>query len=102
MTAMRARSARVLTAHGCRATDHFAGFQMTGHYDAASLAKLLRALPEGSTEFMCHPGKLTESLRAAPTRLKESREQELRALTSPDVRAAIAERGVVLCGFPDL
>jgi predicted glycoside hydrolase/deacetylase ChbG (UPF0249 family) len=51
---------------------------------------------------MCHPGKLTASLRAAPTRLKESREQELRALTSPDVRAAIAERGIELCGFPDL
>jgi len=102
MTAVRARSARVLAMHGCRATDHFAGFQITGRYDAASLAKLLRALPGGSTEFMCHPGKLTESLRAAPTRLKESREEELRALTSPDVRAAIVERGIELCGFPDL
>src|SRR5262249_17099354 len=85
MTAMRARSARVLAQHGCRATDHFAGFQITGRYDAASLAKLLRELPEGSTEFMCHPGKLTDSLRTAPTRLKESREEELRALTSPEV-----------------
>ncbi len=31
----RARFHRVLTRHGCRTTDHFAGFQITGHYDAA-------------------------------------------------------------------
>ena len=43
--------------------------------------RLIRALPEGSTEFMCHPGRCGEELRAARTRLKESREQELRALT---------------------
>ena len=102
MTAMRARSARVLARHGCRSTDHFAGFQITGHYDAASLAELLRALPQGSTEFMCHPGHLTQGLRAAPTRLKESREEELRALTSPDVRAAIEECSIELCRYSDL
>lgn len=102
MTAMRARSARVLAKHGCRSTDHFAGFQITGRYDAASLAKLLRALPPGSTEFMCHPGHLTQGLRAAPTRLKESREEELRALTSPDVRAAIEECSIELCRYSDL
>jgi predicted glycoside hydrolase/deacetylase ChbG (UPF0249 family) len=102
MTVARARSTRVMQAHGCRSTDHFAGFQITGHYDAASLAKLLRALPEGSTEFMCHPGLLGEGLRAAPTRLKESRERELRALTSPEVRACIEECGIQLCAFRDL
>jgi predicted glycoside hydrolase/deacetylase ChbG (UPF0249 family) len=94
MTTVRARSARVLAEHGC--------FQMTGRYNAASLTKLLRALPEGSTEFMCHPGKLSESLRAAPTRLKDSREEELRALISPEVRVAIAECGIQLCRYPDL
>jgi predicted glycoside hydrolase/deacetylase ChbG (UPF0249 family) len=102
MTVARSRSARVMEAHGCRSTDHFAGFQITGRYDAASLAKLLRALPEGSTEFMCHPGLLGEDLRAAPTRLKESRERELRALTSPEVRACIEECGIQLCAYRDL
>ena len=46
-------------------------------------------LPEGSTEFMCHPGFCGDELRAARTRLKESREHELRALTSPEVRTAL-------------
>jgi len=34
--------------------------------------------------------------------LKESREQELRALTSPEVRAALAESGVELVRYSEL
>jgi chitin disaccharide deacetylase len=96
---VRGRVERVLRAHGCRFTDHFSGFQMTGNYDAADLVSLIRALPDGTTEFMCHPGHWGEELRSAPTRLKESREQELRALTSPEVRAALNETNVRLVGF---
>jgi predicted glycoside hydrolase/deacetylase ChbG (UPF0249 family) len=95
----RSHFARVLAQHGCRSTDHFAGFQITGHYSAADLASLIRALPEGSTEFMCHPGICGGELRGARTRLKESREQELRALTSPEVRAALAEAGIELVSY---
>jgi len=102
MTVARGRFARVLARHDCRSTDHFAGFQITGRYDASGLAKLIRALPEGSTEFMCHPGILGNELRAAHTRLKDSRERELRALTSSEVRAAIEECGIQLAGYRDL
>jgi predicted glycoside hydrolase/deacetylase ChbG (UPF0249 family) len=98
----RARFHRVLTRHGCRTTDHFAGFQLTGHYDAAELARLIRQLPEGVTEFMCHPGFCTEELQAARTRLKESRRRELDALTSAEVRAAIQESGVTLASYGDI
>jgi predicted glycoside hydrolase/deacetylase ChbG (UPF0249 family) len=92
----------VLSRHGCRWTDHFAGFQITGKFTAADLAKLIRSLPEGSTEFMCHPGICTAELRAEPTRLKESREEELRALTAPAVRDALRESGVELATFSSL
>ncbi len=99
---VRARFMRVLKSHGCRSTDHFAGFQITGNYNARSLAALIRALPEGSTEFMCHPGICGQDLRAAPTRLKESREQELHALTSKEVRLALEESQVRLVSYRDL
>jgi len=98
----RARFHRVLTRHGCRTTDHFAGFQITGHYGAPELARLIRELPEGVTEFMCHPGFCTEELRAAPTRLKESRQRELDALTSGEVRAAIEESNVTLARYSEI
>lgn len=96
---LRPRFHRVLEAHHCRMTDHFAGFQITGTYDAAELARLIRQLPEGSTEFMCHPGFCTDELRAARTRLKESRRQELDALTSDEVRAALQETRVSVVNY---
>jgi len=92
----------VLTRHGCRTTDHFAGFAITGRYDAARLAKLIRRLPEGVTEFMCHPGFCTAELERAHTRLKASRRRELDALTSPEVRAALQESNVVLTRYTAL
>jgi len=99
---VRRRFGRVLARHSCRSTDHFAGFQITGRYGAVDLGRLIRMLPEGSTEFMCHPGFCGDELRGAHTRLKESREQELRALTSPEVRAAVAESGVELVTYRGL
>jgi len=91
-----------LGAHGCRTTDHFLGFEMTGRYGTSELVRLIRELPEGSTEFMCHPGFCTDELRAARTRLKESRRRELDALTSVEVRAAIEASGVKLVRYRDL
>ena len=96
---MRRRFHRKLYAHGCRTTDYFAGFQITGRYRAAELAALIRALPDGTTEFMCHPGHCTDELRAATTRLKESRQAELDALTAVEVREAIAERNVLATSY---
>jgi len=92
----------VLSKHGCRTTNHFAGFEMTGRYDTAGLATLISNLPDGLTEFMCHPGFCTQELQSARTRLKESRRRELDALTSPEVRAAIEKSSVTLTRYRDL
>jgi predicted glycoside hydrolase/deacetylase ChbG (UPF0249 family) len=99
---LRRRFHRVLQRHGCRATDHFAGFQITGRFEAHELAELIAALPEGSTEFMCHPGFCREPLRAARTRLKESRERELEALVAPEVKEAVVRAGIELVTYRDL
>lgn len=94
-----ARFDRKLQAAGLRATDAFAGFQMTGLLHAEQLAALIAALPEGVTELMCHPGLCGAQLRAAPTRLKESRAQELDALTSNLVLRAAEQAGVEITSF---
>lgn len=99
---VRSRFHRVLEQHGCRTTDHFAGFQMTGRFAAGDVTELIRALPEGSTEFMTHPGHHGSELEGARTRLKASRAMELAALTSPEVRRALAESGVMLSRYSDL
>jgi predicted glycoside hydrolase/deacetylase ChbG (UPF0249 family) len=92
----------ILAAAGCRTTDFFTGFQLTGRLGTAELVQLLRTLPTGLTELMCHPGYVTDELRKAPTRLKESREKELQALTAPETRMAIAETGIQLVCYRDL
>ncbi len=99
---LRRRFHRVLARHGCRTTDHFAGFQITGRFRTAELVKLLAILPEGSTELMVHPGRCGEALRTAPTRLKESREHELEALIAPEVRAALASHSIQLVNYSGL
>jgi len=93
---------RRLAAAGCRSTDHFAGFQITGLYRTEELAALIRSLPEGLTELMTHPGHCTEELRSQATRLKESRAIELEALTSDAVRRAVEQSGVEITSFAQL
>jgi predicted glycoside hydrolase/deacetylase ChbG (UPF0249 family) len=100
MKLMRPRFATALD--GFRMTDHFTGFQLTGSLDAAAMIGTLENLPAGLTEFMCHPGKLGPELRAATTRLKESRAVELAALTSPEVRRVIERRGIELTNYRSL
>jgi len=99
---LRTRVHRVLEGHGCRTTDHFAGFMITGRFHVQELVDLIAMLPEGSTEFMCHPGRCGEALRNARTRLKESRARELEALVAPEVRQALDRAGVELACYADL
>jgi len=93
---------RELRRHHCATTDWFAGFQLTGRCGPQHIVHLLDHLPEGSTELMMHPGFCTAELRAARTRLKESREQELRALLDPAVRAAVERNGIELTPYDRL
>ncbi|MGI8988604.1 MAG: carbohydrate deacetylase [Bryobacteraceae bacterium] len=95
----RKRGLRVLEASGCRTTDHFAGFQLTGRLQTPELLSVISNLPDGLTEFMCHPGFYGDDLRNARTRLKQSREKELWALTDPEVRRELQARGVELTNF---
>lgn len=93
---------RKLREAGAVTTDHFAGFALTGYLDETRLLELIERLPEGTTELMCHPGFCREQLRASRTRLMESREIELRALTSEKVRSALEAREVRIANYVEL
>lgn len=91
-----------LRAAGARCPDQFAGFQWTGRFTADDVISLLPTLPEGVTEFMTHPGWCDDDLHRAQTRLKESREAELRVLVDPLVRQTLNECGIRLASYTDL
>ncbi len=90
---------RVLSRHGRRTTGYFIGFRLTGRLDVPVLLRLIRNLPAGSVELMCHPGYCTGELLRARTRLKQSRERELEALLAPEVKAAVQAAGVELVNY---
>jgi predicted glycoside hydrolase/deacetylase ChbG (UPF0249 family) len=96
------RFARVLAEHNCRSVDRFAGFAITGRVGCREIAALAASLPAGSTELMCHPGHCGDALRHARTRLKQSRQRELEALTAPETRQTLERHSIQLVGFAQL
>jgi predicted glycoside hydrolase/deacetylase ChbG (UPF0249 family) len=90
---------RLALASGIRMTDHLVGFRLTGTLTEDTFAATIERLPDGETEFLCHPGLLGPELAQASTRLKESRVRELEALTSPRIRALINAKEVRLVSF---
>lgn len=93
---------RIARRHGVLLPDHFLGFKLTGSLTETTLLEALPKLPTGFTEFMCHPGELGEELATAHTRLKETRLEELTALTSSRVRELVAKLGIELTSFADV
>jgi predicted glycoside hydrolase/deacetylase ChbG (UPF0249 family) len=67
-------SRRILTTGGT------IGISATGHLNSTTLSALLKAIPDGTWELVCHPGYNDRDLDAITTRLRTERETELRAL----------------------
>ena len=88
--------------HGLRAADRFLGFRLTGRMTRQSLALELERLRPGLSELMCHPGRYDQELEDSPTRLKRERQAELEALTAPEIRSLLRERGIELMSFREL
>lgn len=91
-----------LTGAGLHRPERFYGLGQTGFLDAEILEALLRRLPEGTSELMCHPGYVDEALLKTRTRLRIQRETELEALTSQTLRELIAELGIELISYDKL
>jgi hopanoid biosynthesis associated protein HpnK len=93
---------RAIKEEGMVSTDGTVGIAATGMLDQAILLKILHALPEGTWELVCHPGYSDADLQAAGTRLTQSRQVELAALTSAETREAIARQKIELISYEDL
>ena len=87
---------------GMLTTDGTFGIVATGALDEQLFTAIVGSLPEGTWELVCHPGYCDGELRSVRTRLRESREQELRVLTSDAARQAIEAAGVALISYADL
>jgi hopanoid biosynthesis associated protein HpnK len=84
---------------GLLTPDGVVGVIETGSVDNSLLRSTLASLPEGTWELVCHPGYNDADLRAAHTRLLDSREAERRLLTSPELRQFLEEQKIQLIGY---
>jgi len=88
--------------HGLRTPDGSVGVLVTGALDASYFTCIADNLPDGTWEFVCHPGYNDAELDHVRTRLRKSREQELEILTSSEAKLALQRRGIELISYHDL
>jgi hopanoid biosynthesis associated protein HpnK len=87
---------------GFATPDGTLGVEVTGVLDETMFRAITAAVPEGTWEFVCHPGYNDAELKASRTRLRESRETELRVLTLPEARETLSQAGIQLISYRDL
>ncbi len=86
-------------AAGFATTDGSIGVVTTGTLDEASLRSMLRRMPHGTWELVCHPGYNDVELAAVRTKLRESREIEMNGLLAMTDRELLEQYGVDLVPF---
>ena len=92
---------------GLLTPDGVVGVIETGSLDSSGegsgysslLRQTLAGLPEGTWELACHPGYNNADLRAARTRLLNSREEERRLLTSVELRQFLEEQKIRVISY---
>jgi hopanoid biosynthesis associated protein HpnK len=87
---------------GFATPDGTLGIEVTGTLDEKLFQAIASSIPEGTWEFVCHPGYNDAELQAAHTRLRDSRETELRVLTLPAAKELLSREGIELISYRDL
>jgi hopanoid biosynthesis associated protein HpnK len=93
---------RTVQEQGLITTDGTFGVLGTGVLDLKLFQSIVACIPDGTWEFVCHPGYNDKDLSQVRTRLRESREQELRVLTSSSAREILNRHGIELLSYRDL
>jgi chitin disaccharide deacetylase len=91
--AIHRAEAGMLTPDGC------IGILATGGLTLATFTSLLENLPDGTWEFVSHPGHNDAELDQVTTRLRRSRDNELSILASNAVKEVIQREGIELISY---
>lgn len=93
---------RALSDAGMVTPDGCIGIAATGGLTHETFRDLIEHLPEGTWEFVSHPGYNDAELDAIKTRLRSSRETELAILTASDMKSLLKQHGISLISYRDL
>jgi hopanoid biosynthesis associated protein HpnK len=89
------RESGLVTPDGC------IGILATGGLTLDTFRELIENLPEGTWEFVTHPGYYDAELDRVKTRLRHSRENELAILTSPETKELLQGERIELMSYRD-
>ncbi|HEY1677304.1 MAG TPA: ChbG/HpnK family deacetylase [Candidatus Sulfotelmatobacter sp.] len=87
---------------GFATPDGTLGIEVTGTLDETLFHAIAQSIPDGTWEFVCHPGYNDAELTAANTRLRASRELELQVLTLPAAHEVLMRKGIQLISYREL
>jgi predicted glycoside hydrolase/deacetylase ChbG (UPF0249 family) len=93
---------RAVADAGMITTDGSVGVVATGALDDRLIHFILETLPEGTWEFVTHPGYNDAKLADIHTRLRQSRDLEREILSRPAMRELLNRNGIQLIPWSDL
>lgn len=102
MSSFRRKFEHALHEAGMVAPDGCVGIALTGGLDQDTFRQLIESLPEGTWEFVSHPGYNDGELKQVRTRLRQSREIELAILTAEASKEVLQREQVQLISYREL
>jgi len=79
--------------------DGMYGFEVGGCLTRSALERILRKIPDGLYELICHPGEDDAETRTRYSHWGYRWAEELEALTAPETRVVLKEQGIALTSF---
>ena len=79
--------------------DGMYGFEVSGRLTRSALEQILRKIPDGLYELICHPGEDDAETRTRYSHWGYRWAEELQALTARETRVVLQEQGIVLTSF---
>jgi predicted glycoside hydrolase/deacetylase ChbG (UPF0249 family) len=98
-SALHRRWLNMVSRAGFTTTDGSLGVASTGTLDEEHLRTMLRRMPPGTWELVCHPGLNDDDLARVRTRLRASREIEMNALLKITAGELREQYGAELAAF---
>src|SRR5262249_29258848 len=75
------------------------GFEVSGCLTRSALEQILRRIPDGLYELICHPGESDADTRTRYSHWGYRWSEELETLAAPETRVALKEQKIVLTSF---
>ena len=79
--------------------DRMYGFEIGGRLTRSALEQILRRIPDGVYELICHPGEEDADTRTRYSHWGYRWAEELDALTAPETRVVLKEERIALTSF---